>query len=462
MRPVPGTPSAGRACPAGAVRLGLCAVVAVVAAILAAPGVAAAQASTVLVARVDGPITPVVAQYLIDGVRQAEEHGHRALLVEMDTPGGLDTSMREIIQAFLAAEVPVIVYVSPAGGRAASAGALITFSAHLAVMAPGTTIGAATPVNAETGETATDKVINDAAAFAESVAAQRGRNAEFAVATVREGRSVTAEEAQRLGAVDLIAADRAAMLAAVDARKVTLPGDRQVSLETADARTVDHDMGLLRRLLAVIADPNLAFLFLSIGTLAVIYELATPGMGLGGVTGAILLVLGFFALSVLPVTVAGLALLVLAAALFAAEVVTPGIGVFATGGTIALVVSGLFLFDDAAVRVNPAVLLPTAAVVGGGSLLAGRLAWRTRKTPPATGPQTLIGATTTVTAAAGHTGRVRLDGAWWTVHSPNTTLRDGQTVHVRDVRDLTLTVEPVTTTGTAPEPGADAMEDPHA
>jgi membrane-bound serine protease (ClpP class) len=211
-------------------------------------------------------------------------------------------------------------------------------------------------------------------------------------------------------------------------------------------------------LLALIADPNLAFLFLSIGTLAVIYELASPGMGLGGVTGAILLILGFFALSVLPVNIAGIALLVLAGALFAAEVLTPGVGVFATGGAITLLVSGLFLFDDAAVRVNPAVLLPTAAVVGGGSLLAGRLAWRARKAPPLSGPQTLIGATATVTAAAGDTGRVRLDGAWWNAHRPNTPLHDGQTVRVTDVRDLTLIVEPTDTNTDATE----TMEDPHA
>ncbi|MEJ3746991.1 nodulation protein NfeD [Actinomycetes bacterium KLBMP 9797] len=420
----------------------------ILAALLAAPA-AVARSSTVLVATVDGPITPVVAQHLTDGVEEASARGYQALLVEIDTPGGLDTSMRQIIKAFLAADTPVIVYITPPGGRAASAGALITFSAHIAGMAPGTTIGAATPVNAETGETASDKVINDAAAFAESVARQRDRNVDFAVATVREGRSVTADEAARIDAVDLIAADRAALLAAVDGHTITLAGGKQATLDTAGARTVEYEMGLLRQLLALIADPNLAFLFISIGTLAVIYELATPGMGLGGVTGAILLVLGFFALSVLPVNVAGIALLVLAAALFTAEVFTPGVGVFATGGAIALLMSGLFLFEDDAVRVNPAVLLPTALVVGGGSLLAGRLAWRARKNPPLSGPHTLLGATAVVNAATGRTGRVRLQGAWWNARSPGTDLHDGQTVRVTDVRGLTLFVEP-----------ADATEDP--
>jgi membrane-bound ClpP family serine protease len=194
----------------------------VAAVLVATAGAAAVQTPTVLVARVDGPITPVVADYLTDAVRDGEEGGHRALLVELDTPGGLDTSMREIVQVFLGARTPVIVYVWPSGARATSAGALITLSAHVAAMAPGTTIGAATPVNAQTGETAGDKVINDAAAFAESIARERGRNTDFVVATVREGRAVTAAEAHRLGAVDLVSPSRDALLKAVDGRTVTV------------------------------------------------------------------------------------------------------------------------------------------------------------------------------------------------------------------------------------------------
>jgi membrane-bound serine protease (ClpP class) len=347
---------------------------------------AVAQPPSVLVATVTGPITPVVADHLSAGVRAAERNGHAALLVQLDTPGGLDTSMRAIVQSFLAAKVAVVVYVTPPGARAASAGAIITFAAHIAAMSPSTTIGAATPVNAETGEKASDKVINDAAAFAESVAAQRGRNTAFAADTVRHGRAATADQAHELGVVDLVVPDRAALLAALDGRTVTIAGSGEVVLHTAGARLVEHDLGLFGRLLQILADPNLAFLFLSIGTLAVIYELATPGAGLGGVIGAILLILGFFALSVLPVTVAGLALLALAAALFVAEVFTPGVGVFAGGGAIALAAAGLFLFDGP-VRVDPAVLAPTAIVVGAGSLAAGRLAWRARRRTPASGAE---------------------------------------------------------------------------
>jgi membrane-bound serine protease (ClpP class) len=413
----------------------------VVSAWLAAlPGQAQAQASTVLVTRIDGTITPVVADHLADGVAAAERDGHAAYLVELDTPGGLDTSMRDITQAFLGADVPVVVYVTPSGARAASAGAIITFAANVAAMAPGTTIGAATPVALQGGEI-TDKVINDAAAFAESVAAQRDRNTEFAVDTVREGRAVTAEEAVRLDAVDLLAPDRAELLRQLDGRSVEVASGNTVTLRTADATTVEQDFGLFRRLLQLLADPNLAFLFLSLGTLAIIYELANPGVGFGGIAGAIFLLLGFFALSVLPINLVGVLLLALAAALFVAELFVPGVGVFAAGGTVALVLGGLFLFEGA-VRVDPAVLVPAALVAGGGSVLAGRLAWRARRAPSVSGREALVGRQVTVRTADGPVGQVQLDGAWWTVRSRSVPLAPGQPARVVDLDGLELIVEP--------------------
>jgi membrane-bound serine protease (ClpP class) len=402
-------------------------------------GAATAQAPTVLVTRVDGTITPVIADHLVDGVAAAERDGHAAYLVELDTPGGLDTSMREIIKAFLGADVPIVVYVTPSGARAASAGALITFAANLAAMAPGTTIGAATPVDPQGGEIS-DKVINDAAAFAETVAAQRGRNKQFAIDTVRKGRAATAEEAVRLDAVDLLAASRAELLQELDGRSVGVANGNTVTLQTAGATLVEQDFGLFRRLLQLLADPNLAFLFLSLGTLAIIYELANPGIGFGGIVGAIFLLLGFFALSVLPINLVGLLLLALAAALFVAELFVPGVGVFAAGGTLALVLGGLFLFDGT-VRIDPVVLVPLALVVGGGSVLAGRLAWRARRAPSVSGREGLIGRQVTVRTADGATGQVLLDGAWWTVRSRDTALQPGQTVRVVDLDGLELIVD---------------------
>ncbi len=406
--------------------------------VLAAEG----QPSSVLVSRVEGPITPVVADHLVDGVQAAERGRHAAFVVELDTPGGLDAAMREIIQAFLGAGVPVVVHVTPAGARAASAGALITMAAHVAVMAPGTTIGAATPVDLQGGEIS-DKVINDAASFAEAVAAQRGRSRQFAVQAVREGRSVTAEQARDVDVVDLLAADRAGLIRGLDGRQVRLAPDRTVTLRTADAGVVEHGMGPLRSLLQRLADPNLAFLFLSIGTLALIYELASPGMGLGGVLGTIMLVLGFVALSVLPVNLAGLLLLGLAAALFVGEVLTPGVGVFAAGGTIALLAAGLLLFEGS-VQVSPAVLWPTALVIGAAALLAGRLAWRARREPSVSGVETLAGRQAPVRRVLDeHSGQVMLDGSWWTVHSRIALLKEDQRVVVVAVDGVVLLVEPI-------------------
>jgi membrane-bound serine protease (ClpP class) len=404
------------------------------------PGHVLAQGPTVLVTRVDGTITPVIADHLVDGVAAAERDGHAAYVVELDTPGGLDTSMREIIKAFLGADVPVVVYVTPSGARAASAGALISFAANIAAMAPGTTIGAATPVDLQGGEIS-DKVLNNAAAFAETVAAQRGRNTRFAIDTVRQGRAVTAEEAVRLDAVDLLAASGPELLEQLDGRSVKVASGNTVTLRTADATPVEQDFGVFRRLLQLLADPNLAFLFLSLGTLAIIYELANPGVGFGGIAGAIFLILGFFALSVLPINLVGVLLLVLAAALFVAELFVPGVGVFAAGGTIALVLGGLFLFDGA-VGIDLAVLIPVALVVGGGSVLAGRLAWRARRAPSVSGREGLLGRQVTVRTADGATGQVLLDGAWWTARSRGAPLTPGQTVRVVDLDGLELIVDP--------------------
>jgi membrane-bound serine protease (ClpP class) len=434
-------PGALRSGHARSVRLLLAAAMVGLGWLLAWAPAAVGQVPSVLVTEVSGPITPVVADQLAGGVRAAERDGHQALLVELDTPGGLDTSMREIVQAFLGARVPVLVYVTPSGARAASAGAIITFAAHVAAMAPGTTIGAATPVDLQGGEIS-DKVINDAAAFAEAVAAERGRSTSFAVDTVRKGRSVTADQALRLDAVDLVAADRAGLLAALDGRKVELAPGTTVTLQTADAELVEHQLSWTRNLLGWLADPNLAFLFLSIGTLAVIYELASPGMGLGGVIGAVLLVLGFVALSVLPVNLAGLLLLALAAALFIAELFAPGVGVFAGGGTIALLLGGLLLFDGPIAVAMP-VLWPVALVVGGGTVLAGRLAWRARRAPSLTGTEGLVGRTAVVHAVADDgSGSLRLDGAWWRARPRGGPLVPGQRIRVIGLDGLDLVVEP--------------------
>ena len=408
--------------------------------LLASATSARAQARTVLVTEVDGIITPVIADHIREGVARAEEQGHHVFLVEMDTPGGLDASMRDIIQSFLGAEVPVVVHVAPSGARAASAGALITLSAHVAAMAPGTAIGAATPVDLEGGGDVERKIIEDAAAYAESVARARGRNTEFAVDAVREGRSVTAEEAQRIGVVDLLAPNRGELLEAIDGETVTLASGTELTIEARGARVVPYELGTFRSILQWLADPNLAFLFLSLGTLAIVYELANPGFGGGAIVGVILILLALFALAVLPVNALGGLLLVLAAVLFVVEIFTPGIGVGAAGGTASLVLGGLFLFRGR-IGVDPQVLIPVAVVVGGGTLLAGRLAWRTRRLAATTGAGGLLGKIATVGSASGTSGQAMVEGAWWNVTTRGDRLRKGATVRVVDVEGLDLVVE---------------------
>ncbi|OKJ92527.1 protease/transporter [Streptomyces sp. CB03234] len=422
--------------------------------LFAAPAISAAQAQatpTVLVTRVDGTITPVVADHLTEGLRTAERERHEAYVIEMDTPGGLLQSTREIVQDFLASEVPVVVHVAPPGARAASAGAYITMAAHIAAMAPGTHIGAGTPVTGQ-GEEASDKVVSDAAAFAVSIAEQRGRSARFAEDMVRKGTAVSDQEAVRTDVVDVVAPSRDTLLTELDGRRVVVgPADaeREVVMRTAGAQVAQHDLGFFGELRQMLASPELAFLFLSIGTLAVIYELASPGMGLGGVTGAILLVLGFVALSVLPFNAGGLLLLGLAAALFVAEVITPGVGIFAAGGTVSLVFAGVLLFRGE-LGVDPAVLWPTAVVVGGGALLAGRLAWRARRAPATTGHEGLLGREAVVRRADARTGtgQVLLEGAWWTVRGRDAPIAAGKRVRVVDLEGLDLIVE-----GADPEEG---------
>lgn len=410
--------------------------------VLVAAFIAPAIAQTtsgVLLTVVDGPITPVIADHLESALERASGD-ESILVVSLDTPGGLDTSMRDIVQTFLGAPVPIVAYVAPEGARAASAGTFITMAAHVAAMAPATSIGAATPVDLQGGEI-TDKIINDAVAFATAIAERRGRSVEFAESAVREGTSITASQAVEDGVVDLVADDLDELLSAIDGMAVEVLGE-EVTLTTAGAVPEVYEMSTFRRILAQIADPNLALLFLSIGTLAVVYEAANPGLGFAGIAGVILLLMGFFALSVLPVATAGLALLILAIALFIGEIFVPGVGVLAAGGTIALLLAGVFLFEGE-LQVSPPVLWPTALVMGAATTIAGRAALKARLMPSTTGTGTLIGKAGMVVDVEGASGSVFLDGAWWSVRSAAGDLEPGERARVVGIEGLELIVEPI-------------------
>ncbi|MGH3442711.1 MAG: NfeD family protein [Nitriliruptorales bacterium] len=411
-------------------------------AVLLAPAALAAE-GRVLVADATGPVTPVMDAHLADAVARAERDGYEALLVRMDTPGGLVSSMREIVKTFLNADVPIVVWVTPSGAGAASAGYVIATASHVLAMAPGTNIGAATPIDMEGGEVL-DKIVNDAVSYAQAVAEERGRSLEFAEEATRDGRSVASNEAVEIDVADLLAATQEELFEAIDGREVALPGDRTTRLATAGAGTDLFELSWTRRVLQALADPNLAFIFLAIAPLAIIYEFAQPGFGAGAVAGVILIILALFSLSVLPVSWAGVALLILAIALFAIEAFVPGIGVAAAGGSAALLLAGLFLFQrPTGIGVDLTVLLPTVIVVGlaaAGLAVVARRSWSAESV---TGMAAMTGQAAAIERASGNTGQVMLEGAIWSVRSRNgEELEPGAQVRVVDQEGLTLVVVP--------------------
>jgi len=411
--------------------------------LLAGPA-GATQASgerAVVVARLDGPLSPVGATELVEAVAEAEERNAAALLVEVDTPGGLVSSMREVVESFLNARVPVITYVAPSGARAASAGSLIVLSGHIAAMAPTTTIGAATPQPLGGGEVS-DKVVNDTASYAEAIAQQRGRDTAFARASVESGESITAQQALDRRVVDLIANDRVTLLAELDGTTVDLDG-QPVELQLAGAPIEVREPGFFRAVLNRVVDPNLTFILLALGTLALLVEFASPGIGAGGVTGVILLLLAGFSLSLLPTTLVGLALLVLAAGLFIAELFVPGTGVMAAGGSVALVLAGLFLFDESSgLSVARPVLIPVAGVLLAGSVALAVTVRNAQHQPRRLDDDQLIDAVAEVLVAHGDQGQVMLRGERWHVRTDEPPLEPGMLVRVLDRVGLTLLVEP--------------------
>jgi len=311
------------------------------------PGMAQQSASdAVVLLKVTGVIDPVVAGYVEQGVQVATEEGARLVVIQLDTPGGLDTAMRSIVQTIMNAKVPVVVYVAPSGARAASAGVFITAAAHVAAMAPGTNIGAAHPVDIGQGEmpeTMADKVTNDAVAYLAAIAEQRNRNASLAERLVRQSQSLTAQQALEERLVDLIAVDLQALLAALEGRTVEVAG-AQIVLRTLGVSIVERNMNWLQVITHGIVDPNIAYVLLSLGIIALVAEFWNPGAIIPGVVGAICLVLAFVAFGSLPVNYGGVALIILAIIFFVLDLMVTGFGL-TIAGVIAFTIGSLFLFS---------------------------------------------------------------------------------------------------------------------
>lgn len=395
----------------------------------------------------DAIVNPVLEGYIDRGIDEAERTEARAVVIELDTPGGLSSSMENIIQRIQASKVPVIVYVSPSGGKAASAGTFITMSAHVAAMAPGTRIGAAHPVSGGGGDIEGDlgrKVENDAAAYARAIAQERGRNAEWAEDAVRRSVSASTEEAVERNIVDYAAEDIDELLALADGRTVKLDG-REVTLSgLAQAERVENDMTFTERILLVLSDPNIAFLLLSLGGIALLIELFNPGIGVAGVFGLIALILAFFSLGTLPVNWAGVALIGLAFALFATEFFVPGFGVFGVGGAIALIAGGVLLTssDDPTFQVSRWLVIGVAVVFAGFFFMVIGAIIKMRRMPAWSAAEVMVGMRGTSRSYLNPDGFVFVRGERWRAIAEEGPISEGEPVTVTSVNGLTLTVRP--------------------
>lgn len=390
-------------------------------------------------------IGSATAAYVTDHLAAAERDSAELVVIELDTPGGLDSSMRQIVKAISASSVPVAVYVSPSGARAASAGLFITLAAPIAAMAPGTSIGAAHPVSVGGGSpdsVMAKKVTNDAAAYARSLANRYHRNARWAELAVRESRSLSAEDALRDSVIDLLANDVAALLLAVDGRRVETTAGTRV-LRTADARVRTVAMGWRERLLAYLSNPNLAYLLFMAGLLGITLELYHPGAVLPGVVGGIALILAFYAFQNLPVRAAGVLLLVLAIVLFLLEVKVTSYGVLSLGGATSLLLGSLMFFESgSAFRVSLAVLLPAVIALTLFFLFAVTMAARAQRRPALTGAEGMVGEVGRAISDLTPEGRVDVHGEYWRARAASPVAM-GTAVRVLRAHGLELEVEPL-------------------
>jgi membrane-bound serine protease (ClpP class) len=397
----------------------------------------------VLVITVDGVINPVASEYIEKSIDRVNRMHAETIVIELDTPGGLDTSMRKIVKAIIGSAVPVVVYVSPSGARDASAGVFITMAAHVAAMAPGTNIGAAHPVSVgeKLDKTMAEKVTNDAAAYIRSLAERNGRNAEWAEEAVRKSVSITDSEALKEHVIDIVSPDLNALLKALDGRTVkTASGARM--LRTAGAVVVSQEMGWRDRILNFISDPSVAYMLMLLGFYGLFFEFTNPGTIFPGVAGAIFLILAFYSFQTLPVNYAGLLLIILGLVLFILEIKIVSHGILTVGGIISMVLGSLMLFESPApfFRLSLYLVLPTVLVTALFFTITFSLAYRAFRTKPITGREGLIGmGGTAKTDITREGGMVLVQGELWSAYSDEVVVK-GDKVVVQAVAGLKVKV----------------------
>jgi len=398
--------------------------------------------------RAEGIINPVMAEYLISNIKKAESDKASALIIELDTPGGLDLSMREIIKTELSSTVPIVVYVAPSGSRAASAGVFITYAAHIAAMAPGTNIGSAHPVAMGGGKmdkTMLKKVENDAAAYIKGIAVKRKRNAKWAEKAVRESVNVTAEEALGLGVINILAKDKGELIKKINGMKVELLAGPAV-VNTSGSKVLIIEMGLRERILKAISDPNVAYVLMMIGIMGLYFELSNPGSILPGVVGAISLILAFYALHTLNINYAGLLLIGMALIFFIVEINVVSYGLLTLAGLVSLVLGSIMLFDSPLpfMRLSLWVMMPGVLFMTGLVAFTMRMALTMRKKRSISGAEGIIGAEGRAIEALGPNsrGRVFVEGEYWDATTQGEIKKD-EAVVVTEIKGLLLTVKKI-------------------
>jgi membrane-bound serine protease (ClpP class) len=412
---------------------------------------------------IKGPIGPAIADHTVRGLEQAQEAGAGLVILRIDTPGGLDSSMRDMIKTILAAQVPVVGYVAPGGARAASAGTYLLYATHIAAMAPGTNLGAATPVqigapslpklpqdkNAEEqstpspGSAMENKIINDAVAYIQSLAQMRGRNAQWAEKAVRSGASLSAEDALALQVIDLISGSVDDLLGQLQGRVITVQGEPH-TINTSDAALKIHRVDWRSQFLAVITNPNVAYMLLLLGLYGLIIEFASPGLGGPGVVGAVSLIVALYAFQVLPVSYAGLGLMLLGIALITAEAFAPSFGILGLGGIVAFVVGSIMLMDTdlPGYRIAMPMIVAFALFNVGLLVFALGLIIKSRRQAPVSGLEHLLGSSVPVESLAAGGAMVRADGELWHVEGEQNFTK-GELVRVTGLEGLTLKVEKI-------------------
>lgn len=393
-----------------------------------------------MVIELEGPISPGTDLFATRGIKQAQKDGYSLVIIRLDTPGGLDTSMRSIIKAILNSPVPVVVYVAPRGARAASAGVMITIAAHVAAMAPQTNIGAAHPVSAdgkEINKTMSEKVVNDMVAYARSIAKDRKRNQDWVEKAIRESVSITADVAVKEKVIDLVATDMDDLLRLLDGREIMLDKSK-LTLKTKDLKLVYVTPGWRDRILKTISNPNIAYILMMIGLAGLYFELSHPGAILPGVVGAISLILAFFAFQTLPVNYAGLLLIGLAIILFIAEIKVTSYGLLSLAGLISLTLGSIMLFEDVGVSLK--LMMPTIVLVGGFFVGIAFVAFRAYRRTPKGGRDGLIGESGVVEEKIDPEGLIFAHGEYWKATS-NEVVEEGEKVRIIGLRGLKLIVE---------------------